>query len=253
MFQRAYIEQIGNRRFRSEELLVRDACERQGIEVFPYLSKQLQRRQMALGAESFICGDMDAMHGAMRQLGIEPPSPEDFPRSLQPYLHRKVWQASITSLRQSLERGAELFAKPAGRRKRFSGRVFSSLEDFSRLSGVSAKEPLWCSEVVSWISEFRVYVIEGGIVAVDHYGGDAGTGLSMRVVEEAVAAFTASGEAPSAYGIDFGVLDTGETALVEANDGYSLGAYAIDADLYTRLLFTRWKELLGTVFPQVGT
>ena len=244
MFQRAYIEQIGNRRFRREESLVRDECERLGIEIVPYFAKQLQRRQLPLTSDSFICGDMDAMHAAMRQLGIEPPTPDDFPRSLQPYLRRKVWQASVGSLQQTLERGAEVFAKPAGRRKRFSGRVFSSPEDFSRLAGVGAREPLWCSEVVGWISEFRVYVIGGEILAVDHYGGDAGVEVSMEVIREAIATFTASGEAPSAYGIDFGVLDTGETALVEANDGYSLGAYALTADLYTRLLFTRWGELL---------
>jgi hypothetical protein len=34
---------------------------------------------------------------------------------------------------------------------------------------------------------------------------------------------TLSGLAPAGYGIDFGILSTGETALVEVNDFYSLG------------------------------
>lgn len=55
--------------------------------------------------------------------------------------------------------------------------------------------------------------------------------------------FAASSEASAAYGIDFGLLDTGETALVEANDGYALGAYSIDAVSYARLLFTRGHQL----------
>src|SRR4051812_22367020 len=45
---------------------------------------------------------------------------------------------------------------------------------------------------------------------------------------------------------DFGVLENGQTALVEANDGYSLGAYQITASNYTNVLLTRWAELLST-------
>jgi hypothetical protein len=66
-------------------------------------------------------------------------------------------------------------------------------------------------------------------------------------VDAALAAFRASGEAPSAYGIDFGVLSTGQTALVEFNDGYALGAYKISSSAYTDLLLTRWNELVSTI------
>ncbi|MCP2296618.1 protein of unknown function (DUF4343) [Nocardia amikacinitolerans] len=66
------------------------------------------------------------------------------------------------------------------------------------------------------------------------------------VVESAVAAYHRSGAAPSAYGIDFGVLANGETALVEANDGYALGAYDLAADRYTELVLRRWSELVET-------
>jgi hypothetical protein len=244
MFQRAFIEITGNRKYRLEELLVQQACEALGIEVVPYLAKQIQRRQLPLTRDSFICGDMDAMHGAMKQLGIEPPVPNDFPTSLARYFRRKVWRSSIRALEHALEEGREIFAKPAGRRKRFTGRVFTSPADRYYLSGTSAQEPLWCSEVVRWISEFRVYVIHGEVVSINPYQGDASESLCESTLRDAIEAFTGSGEAPAAYGIDFGVLDTGETALVEANDGYSLGAYGIDAESYTRLLFTRWEELL---------
>jgi len=64
-------------------------------------------------------------------------------------------------------------------------------------------------------------------------------------LDSALAAYPDSGEAPSAYDIDFGVLASGETALVEANDGYALGAYQICGHDYTDLLFTRWEELLS--------
>jgi len=245
MFERAYIHQVGNHKFRREETLVRESCERAGIAIIPYLTKQMQRRQLRLTKQCFICGDIDTMGGAMKQLGIEVPAPNDFPKSLEPFLQRKVWQGSLGSLEAMLDGGREVFAKPAGRRKVFTGRVFSSPSDLYFVSGISRNEPVWFSEVVDWNSEFRVYVIHGEIVAVAHYARDASVPVSESVLVQAITSFTASGEAPSAYGIDFGVLRSGATALIEANDGYALGAYdGIGADDYIRLLFTRWSELL---------
>ena len=246
LFERAYLEQNGLRKYRHEESLVHQECGRLGIEVVPYLAKHVQRRQLPLTRECFICGDMDAMHGAMKHLGIEVPVPNDFPKSLEPYFHRRVWRSSVAALESALDDGSEVFAKPAGRRKLFTGRVFQSPSDMSLLSGVSRQEPLWCSEVVNWKSEFRIYVIGTEIVSQDCYAGDAAAVLSQQTLKEAIRVFSESGEAPAAYGIDFGLLDTGEIALVEANDGYALGAYAIDAANYSRLLFTRWQQLAQT-------
>ncbi len=38
-----------------------------------------------------------------------------------------------------------------------------------------------------------------------------------------------SGEGTAGYGLDLGVLSGGQTALVEWNDGFSLGAYELDS------------------------
>lgn len=246
MFPVAYLEKPGHGKPRHEESLVFQYCQQNGIEVVHYLAKQIQRRQLPLTRECFICGDMDVMHGAMKQLGIEVPVPNDFPDSLQPFYRRRVWRDSMAALESKLDGGREVFAKPAGRRKLFVGRVFSSPDDLHFISGISRHEPLWCSEVVDWVCEYRVYVIGTEIVAIDHYSGDAAVPLSQLVLKEAIQRFSGSGEAPAAYGIDFGVLATGETALVDANDGYALGAYAIDSASYAKLLFARWHQLVET-------
>ncbi|MBF6135515.1 ATP-grasp domain-containing protein [Nocardia otitidiscaviarum] len=98
------------------------------------------------------------------------------------------------------------------RRKSFTGAACYSERDFAVLGKVSRRQRVWCSELVRWLTEYRVYVIDGRIVAVDHYDGDGAVPLDL--------------------------------ALVEANDGYALGAYAIDADLYTELVLRRWRQLL---------
>jgi hypothetical protein len=137
-----------------------------------------------------------------------------------------------------------VFVKPSAFRKSFTGRVVGTSGDFMEIGRVSRRQEVWCSDVVTWKSEFRVYVINDEIVGVDHYAGDRDAGLDLGTVARALRAYRESGEAPSAYGIDFGVLATGESALVEANDGYSLGAYELAAKPYTDLLVRRWCELL---------
>lgn len=244
MFRRAFIQQLGHDRLRVEERLVLEDCKRRGIETQFYLTKHIQRRQLSIDSECFICGDMDAMHGAMNILGIATPLTDDFPSALEPYFHRKVWRSSIPQLEAMLLSGREIFAKPAGRRKHFTGRVFSSPEDLRHIYGVSRQEPLWCSEIVTWATEYRVYVVDHRPRAVAHYDGDECVALDMDVVQAAISAYAST--APAAYGIDFGVLDTGQTALVEANDGYALGAYQVDSETYAMLLYTRWKQLIAS-------
>ena len=54
-----------------------------------------------------------------------------------------------------------------------------------------------------------------------------------------------SRNAKAAYGIDFGVLAQGDTALIELNDGFSLGSYGLDQSVYADLIVARWTELMS--------
>jgi hypothetical protein len=66
----------------------------------------------------------------------------------------------------------------------------------------------------------------------------------MEVVENAIYDFEQSNQRTDAYGIDFGVLDDGNTALIEWNDGFALGSYGLEKEIYTELILTRWEEIL---------
>lgn len=247
VFEIAFIQEQGNGRLTHESRLVRDHCVRIGMPVELYTSKRINRRQLPLDRQSFIFGDIDSMRGAMKQLNIPVPEAAYYPSSLTDYLHRKVWLDTLGNVRKRIEDGgAAVFAKPASRVKIFTGQVFSHHGDFYFVGQTSRNEPVWCSEVVSWRSEYRVYVIGTEIVSVDHYDGDTNAGLDLNTVSQAIAEYARSGDAPTAYGIDFGILTSGETALVEANDGYALGAYQIGSAAYSELVFARWQELLAS-------
>lgn len=248
MFSVAFLQDLGSGRLRPEEMMLKSEFERRGTPVVLYTLKRIQRRNLPLSADTFIAGDMDAMHGAMDQLGIAIPAPNDYPASLTPFLRRRVWKSTLGEVEQRFvgESGAPVFIKPSARRKNFTGMTVGFSGDFTHMGAASRRQEVWCSEVVQWKSEFRVYVVDDVIVGVDHYAGDPDAALDLGVVQRALQAYRASGEAPSAYGIDFGVLGTGESALVEANDGYALGAYKVASGPYADLLVRRWCELIQT-------
>ncbi len=247
MITRAYLAQRESGQYGHEERLVAAVLEARGLPYKPYTLKRIHRRQLPLRPDTLVVGDMDCVHGALKQLGIELPEAESYPTSIRDHLHRQVWQTTLGAVAERFAHGAAapVFVKPRGRQKCFTGFICDSEHSLSRAGGVSRHEPVYCSELVAWQSEYRVYVVEGQIRAIDHYDGDAGFKLDESVAEEAVAALHAAGQAYAGFGIDFGVLSNGQTALVEMNDGFALGAYDITGGDYTDLLIARWEELTG--------
>ena len=67
--------------------------------------------------------------------------------------------------------------------------------------------------------------MRGLVVGIRHYGGDPANLPDDEVVSESVRTLNTSGQATAGYGLDLGVLSSGQTALVERNDGFSLGSY----------------------------
>jgi hypothetical protein len=159
---------------------------------------------------------------ALQQLEIPVPEPNDYPASLKAFLHRKIWESTVGAVIEGLMQ-----------------------DDAGFFEGASRRLPVYCSDPVEWKSEFRTYVVRGRIVGTLHYWGDAAVRPDQEVIFRGVETLQNSGEATAAYGIDFGVLADGKTALMELNDGFGLGSYGLADDLYTELKLTRWEELMN--------
>lgn len=239
----AFVEEQGNGRMCHESDLVARSLQRRGVKVELFTPKKIARRALSLAADTLVVGTIPVVQGALKQLGIEVLAPDDYPQALHAYLHRRTWRSTLRDVEFGVWEGAPVvFAKPADRLKSFTGRVFRGTDDLYYLGAASRRQVVWCSEVVEWRSEYRVYVLRDAIVSVDPYAGDPAVALDFDVVRSAVSDYRAAG-APCAYAIDFGVLSDGRTALIEANEGYGVGAYAIDEDAYADLLLARWLEL----------
>jgi hypothetical protein len=247
MVTRAFVQEAASGRLGPEERDLIIGFRDRGIPTELFTRKRLARRQLPIGRDTLVAGEVPVVLGALRQLGIEPPPSNDYPSCLGHLLCRRVWASTVKRLKENLFESTSppVFAKPSGRKKRFTGRVFTSPDDLIHLEGASAATAISCSEVVDWMSEYRVFVVRERVLGIRHYSGNPAILPDEAVVSEAVRTLNASGQATASYGLDLGVLSGGQTALVEWNDGFSLGSYGLDPGLYTELVLARWCELMG--------
>lgn len=165
----------------------------------------------------------------------------DYPDELRGYMGRRTWSSAMDEVAADCSM-RRVFVKPV-EDKRFTGKTVACIGDLTGLGTSGYNPPVSCSEVVDFRAEWRCFVRYGDILDVRPYKGDWRLSFDLAVIEGAVAAYET---APAGYAADFGVTHDGRTLLVEVNDGYSLGCYGLQHNLYAQLLAARWAELTET-------
>ncbi|WP_186214812.1 ATP-grasp domain-containing protein [Burkholderia gladioli] len=196
-------------------------------------------------------GTVEFVRAAMELAGIEEPANLSYPEVLRPWLYRKLEKRAAGSVL------GHYFIKPTAT-KRFTGFVFDTLSNPEHLSfhdraqynaflSMPADEKVWVSEPVTWLSEFRYYVLDGKVLGNGRYddGPDDAPEPDEDAVGQMAQLMAREPDAPAAFSIDVGVLDTGETALIECNDAWALGYYkgTLSHRDYVAMLWRRWEQL----------
>lgn len=241
-----YLQEQGHGKRRVEEQHVAAYCEQRGIPTETFTEKRIRRRTLPVSANTPVVGDVALVTAALTMCDVVPPAPLDYPSRLTAFLYRPLWQTRLQDVVQHWMNGSgeAVFVKPANAEKKFTGRLISSIDDLQPLTRHAGTTELWCSPRVTWLSEYRAYIVNGRLTHLAHYAGDPDQAINRKIVTQAVD--TLGEAAPYGYSLDFGLLDSGETALVEGNDGYGLGAYnGVPSDDYARLILGRWCELTG--------
>ncbi len=189
--------------------------------------------------DDVVVGGIGSVTHKLNALGIEAPE-INYPEELSVFLGRKIWQTTIDQILNNHEQ-RPVFIKPI-RSKRFTGMVLRTETDCPRLAYCEKNEPVYCSEVVDFQTEWRAFVRYGKVVDVRPYYGDWRKHYDYRVIERAVNTFHSD---PAGYAIDFGVTDDDRTLMIEVNDGFALGSYGLAPISYAKLLSARWSELVG--------
>ena len=164
----------------------------------------------------------------------------DYPAELEHHLGRRVWKSTLAEVAERPDTWP-VFVKPVDE-KRFAGFVIRDVRDLRRLASREGTEEVLCSEPVEFLAEWRCFVRYRTVLDVRPYAGDWHVHYDAAVVDEIVRDYAC---APSGYAADIGVTSDGRTILVEVNDGYALGSYGLQYNLYAKLLSARWAELVN--------
>jgi len=195
-----------------------------------------------LDNETIVVAGIPVVSKAFIQLGIAHPRLESIPESISKYAKRRTWKGTIKEARQAVYNGGALFVKPIpDNHKFFNGKLLDSYRVLASLASLPDDFPVICSEPVSMISEYRVFVLKGEAIGCRHYKGDFKVFPDFTLIDSAINDFK---KAPSGYSIDFAITETGNTILIEINDGLYLGCYGLSPIRYSSLIEARWMDLL---------
>jgi hypothetical protein len=254
VMNRVVVERKSSSQLEREEKLIVSQAVSHRCDVYMASDKQMERKRFVMDIDTMAVGSISFVKHALRQLDKSLPIHAPYPDVLSHLLHREVrYLDALLDAKSMVARGERLFIKPADGWKRFTGFVAESESDY-RFGGASNWKPVWISEPVEFVSEWRVYVTGPDILDIrfsDH-GGDKTIRPEPAVIVDAVSALYDAGKSLAGYCIDFGVLKDGRTALIEMNDGFSFGAYdGLPSEVYWKVTTARWAEMVNTPVVEI--
>jgi hypothetical protein len=235
-----------------ESKLVMEELESRDIPVVPLTTEVFN--DIVLKPTDLVVGDFDWTRTALKKLGVPMPEAEDYPACLSHLLHRRIWTSTLGEVQASLD-SSKVFIKPLADTKAFAGLLTSSEDCWVSylLEQFPPSFPIFCSEVIEMVSEYRVYCVNGEVKGICHYKGPKDVELDVSIVEEAAHTLFATdiGRELTGCSLDFAVMRKGEelvTGLIEVNDGFSLGYYeGVSRKDYTDMCIVRWERLMSKV------
>lgn len=215
--------------------------EQLGWEVVPFVDAS---KIVGLEKETPIVGGIGSVRKALEMIGVESPPTIDIPDCLHAYARRKIWTTTLGEAHDN-ESLWPVFIKPELDHKRFTGHVIKSFVDLLKTCNLPRDMPVLASEVVKWESEYRCFVLNREILDIRRYAGSLEWYPNVLIVREMIGAYP---NMPVACSLDVGRMvdakgDVWDTALIEANDGFSLGIYGLPAYQQVKMILARWKEM----------
>ena len=187
-----------------------------------------------------IIGSVQSISEFFKGCGIEVPEYLGYPEELKPYLGRKIIE---TTFEDAHRHQFPIFIKPSKGVKRFTGclvetgRQLGYLRDFDK---VEDSDPVFLSDPIDFLSEFRCFVHEDKLKGIQFYLGDFTLFPDVSVIQKMIEDYTT---ANCAYTLDVGVTPSGATFLVEINDMWAIGSYGFNAKDYVLMCVRRMREI----------
>jgi len=161
---------------------------------------------------------------------------EYYPDEIKNHMYRDVRSVRVEELQSG-----DFFKPLPEDHKLFSPFVKDdSLQCKLTIAKIPSDHIVLTTQAVEFLSEFRVYVLEGKILDICFYKGEPSLFPDPITVKDMVSKVS---HHSIAFGLDVGVLSTGETAVIEMNDFCCLGNYGLKAQQYALCIAKRWTQV----------
>jgi hypothetical protein len=214
-----------------------------GIEAFYYMGFEIIEVEhfddLAVSPHNIFFGSIGFVQTALTKLDFKIPEHNDYPDCLSKFYGRKITESTIDKISNNPELW-NVFVKPKDKLKKFTGRHIKTTYDLIGCGDIEGDVPIWVSEPVEFISEWRVFVRYKEILGVKLYKGDWRNQYDYKIIEAAVNSYE---NAPAGYALDFGLTADGRFLIVEVNEGYAIGNYGLFYIDYAKLISARWAEM----------
>ena len=208
----------------------------QGEEVILYQSFSEIKQ---LTSEDIVVDYITETRALLKMMGLNVPV-YDYPIELKEFYGRNIYEGVLGEIVNIPDNWGK-FIKPKAGSKVFTGRVVNGTRNLIGIA-LPFDYPIWISEVVEFIAEWRCFVLD-----VRPYTGDYHAQFNPSVIDKAISCWK---DAPIAYGLDIGVTRDGRTLVVEVNDGYALGNYGLSPLNSINFHKARWKEMVKPYFEK---
>lgn len=197
--------------------------------------------QISLEPHNIVIGSVESCESFLNNMGLEIPVPIDMLK-LAPVSGRRF---RVESKKRFLEyyQLYPYFIKSHNKHKAFTAFVAKNEADVLMYTNKFNGDFL-LSDVLDIIAEYRFYINKGKLIGAKHYLGDFLFFPDPEFIKNAVN-FSTNILPHLSYSLDFGVLKTGETVLIEAQDGWAIGNYGLEPYDYIKFVKDRWLQITG--------
>jgi hypothetical protein len=241
---KAFLEKIGGEWLDDFVYISKYPLSDRGYTIVPFdgddMENTLLNKHITLN--DMCVGSVQATTKFFEIAGVQTPESITYPSELVDFLGREIKICELGSVNSG---DLPLFIKPAIEIKKFTGDVFKSqshLDGLRHFDGCNDQTVVWTSTLLEFETEYRVFVSKGVIYGMKHYQGDYAKIVDIEEVKKMVAAYK---DCPSAYTLDVGLTENGETKLVEVNDMWAIGSYGLEGRDYALLCARRMKEIMS--------
>lgn len=214
-----------------------------GEDVKFYNTADIIFKSIPISEHDIVVGHVDQCRRIFKQHNAKDPDYLDYPTELNKYLGRTVWKEKIKDFHKRIVQPdyKPIFIKSV-QQKLFTGFVCNNFSDYLKISDLEDTVDIWCSEIVNFESEYRIYIHKHDIVDCIRYKGSPWIAPNKEIVESMLNDLK-NANMPIAYSIDVGIINN-QTYLVECNDAFALGNYGINPRIYAEMLRDRWYQII---------